>query len=144
MQDSIGVEIVQAEEGLVEVSQDDGLSEHAVLVEEAGDAAARHPLYEHVDVRGLLDGAVHADHVRVLEPGDKEDLLPDQTLHSVLLLVAVPAEADLLGCHQGSGLHIPGLVAGAIGPRAQDSPLGPVNTFGVLSLILTILHHLEI
>ena len=68
MQNPIGVEILEAEEDLVEVSRDDGLGEDAVLVEEAGDAAARHPLHEHVDVGRLLDGAVHAHDVRVLQP----------------------------------------------------------------------------
>ena len=67
MQNPIGVEVLEAEEDLVEVSRDDGLGEDAVLVEEAGDAAARHPLHEHVDVGRLLDGAVHAHDVRVLQ-----------------------------------------------------------------------------
>ena len=65
MQDSIGVEILEAEEDLVEVSDDDALTEDSVLVQETGDAAPRHPLHEDVDVRALLYGPVHPHHVGV-------------------------------------------------------------------------------
>ena len=88
----------------------------------------------------LLDGAVHPDGVRVLEPGHQRHLLLDQLLHLVLLLVRVAAEGDLLGRHQGARLHVPRLVAGAVGPRTEQGALGPVNALLVLSLAaLTIL-----
>ena len=143
MQYPIRVKVLQAEEYLVEVSHYDDLCEHAVFVQQTGDASPRHPLDEDVDVSSLLYGPVHPHHVRVLQPRYEQHLLSDQLLHLLLLLVAVPAEADLLGGHDGACLSVPGLVAGAVGSCPQHAGLGPVHSLAVLSAGLTILHHLH-
>ena len=117
MQNPNRVQIIEADQHLERVLEHDDLREDPVLVQQAGDRPAGHPLHEQVEAGLLADGAEHPDHVRVVQPGQDLDLVLDQLLHDGCLLLGLPVvvQVDLLDGHEGARLDVPGLVAGAVG-----------------------------
>ena len=119
VENAIAVEIVKTKQGLVKITEQDRLMEHPMLVEKTGKTTPWHPLNKDVDVSPLLDCPIHPHNVRVLQLADQQHLLPDQLLHSLLLLLRVAKEGDLLGGHQRAGLDVPRLIASAVSPGSQ-------------------------